>query len=365
MKRFFYISLLLFSVITIATTNASGQDLPMVCAGSESTYWVKGFNGHSNFTWTITSPSNVAIPYTAVNTGADTIKITWGNGYEPGIYEFSVVETSEFGCTGVAYEGQYIILNTNSISIPFVGVPSTITSCLGTEVSLYPGHFENYFWTINGSQDSIYLTTEAGTYEVRLVDDTQSCTYNDMTAVFRPLPSVWLGNDTILFAKQTLELDVADPTLTAYQWYSNGNIITGATDPNFLVDGLSGNKTIMVTVTDQNGCENSDEIRISAANYDDLEVPAAFTPNGDQINDKWYFPKRINNQDVFNYFDNVEVKVFNRTGRLVWESSKSFIAWDGRDLNGKELPMDSYHYIIRFNIGGKTYVKKGSITIIR
>ena len=50
---------------------------------------------------------------------------------------------------------------------------------------------------------------------------------------------------------------------------------------------------------------------------------------------------------------------------MVWESDGPFKAWDGKDLGGRELPMDSYHYIIRFKVGGDVYTYKGSVTIVR
>ena len=37
--------------------------------------------------------------------------------------------------------------------------------------------------------------------------------------------------------------------------------------------------------------------------------------------------------------------------------------WDGTSLNGVELPMDSYHYIIKLNDGFEEVI--GTITIVR
>lgn len=318
------------------------------------------FHGHTTLTWTIKDPNGVVIPYTTTD-GGETIEVHWNDTYLGGIYTFSVAETTDFGCTGAPWDEQFVVLNTPTINIPFSGVPTSVAVCYGNVATLDPGTFKNYLWQ-DGSTNQVYYTGESGTYQVRLVDNnSSSCTYNKIEAKINPLPLVWLGNDTVLFGNQTLTLDVNNPDFQLYQW-SNGSVLS-----NITATGQAGNQTIWVKVTDLHGCENSDTIKITAADYSKLRIPAAFTPNGDGINDKWYFPapEPGSREDLYPYFDDVDVKVFNRLGKLVWQSSKRFTAWDGKDLNGNPLPMDSYHYLIRFKITDKIYLYKGSVTIVR
>jgi len=344
-----------------AVTQSHGQNLPSACVGSVESYWVKGLNGQSDFTWQITDPNGNIVPpssYTLVGRG-DTIQINWGSSLTGGIYTFTVVENSDYGCTGEPYS-QDIVLNSPTINIPFDGVPTSVAICFGEQAALDPGQFINYLWQ-DGSTDRIFYTGESGTYQVRLIQETdQSCSYNEIEATINPLPFVWLGNDTVLFGNQTLILDVNNPDFDFYEWS------TGAISSSINVNGQSGNQEIWVKVTDLNGCNNADTILISAADYSKLRIPAAFTPNGDGINDKWYFPSPdVSQIELYPYFEDVSVRIFNRWGKLVWESDKEFKAWDGKDNNGKELPMDSYHYMIKFKVSDKTYMYKGSITIMR
>ncbi len=352
--------------LTIAAVMQSrGQDLPMACVGSVENYWVKGLNGHSNFTWKITDPDGNVVPssfYTPINRG-DTIQINWSAALKGGIYTFEVVEHPDYvGCGDGDPYRQNIVLNSPTINIPFEGVPTSVAVCYGEQASLDPGLFTSYIWQDN-STDRIYFTGVAGTYQVQLIDEKYSCSYNEIEAKINPLPLIKLGNDTVLFGNQTLTLDVSDPQFQLYDW-STGDIV-----PSITAEAQPGNQTIWVKITDVNGCKNSDTILISGINYEELRIPHAFTPNGDGINDNWYFPApplgtQIE-QDLYPYFDNIQVRIFNRWGRLVWESDSDFIAWDGKDLKGEPLPMDSYHYMIRLIVKGKTYSYKGSITIVR
>lgn len=332
----------------------------MACVGAVEEYWVQGFNGSSVFQWSVTGPDGTDVSesfFTEIGQG-DTIQVYWSEDLPGGIYTFEVIETSEFGCVGEPYT-QDIVLNSPTINIPFDGVPESVAICFGEEAALDPGQFQSYLWE-DGSTNRIFYTGEAGTYQVQLINSQYSCTYNEMEAFVNPLPVVWLGNDTVLFGAQTLPLDVYDSNIDLYEWS------TGQISSSIVVEGGYGDQNIWVKVTDYNGCSNADTIYIGAADYRDLRIPGAFTPNGDGVNDTWIFPAPIEaGAELYSYLNDVDVKVFNRWGKLVWSSTGMFKEWNGRDLGGKELPMDSYHYIIRINVDGKVFLYKGSITIVR
>jgi gliding motility-associated-like protein len=86
-------------------------------------------------------------------------------------------------------------------------------------------------------------------------------------------------------------------------------------------------------------------------------IPNAFTPNGDGDNDTWrvrYIEGR----------SNITVEIFDRWGRRVFYSKTGLPSggWDGT-FNGRNLPMDSYYYIINMNDGSEPMI--GTVTIIR
>lgn len=86
-----------------------------------------------------------------------------------------------------------------------------------------------------------------------------------------------------------------------------------------------------------------------------LDIPNAFTPNGDGINDTWDI-KNINT------FTASTVSVFNRYGQQIFFSRGYAKSWDGR-YNNKDLPIGVYYYLIKTNI--KEQVFAGYVTIIR
>lgn len=107
------------------------------------------------------------------------------------------------------------------------------------------------------------------------------------------------------------------------------------------------------TVTGEGGCSVSDTIFIKVLKSP--EIPNAFSPNGDGINDTWDIK-------YLESYPGATVDVFNRYGQIVFRSFGYNRAWDGRS-NGQVLPIGTYYYIINPKNGKPIYT--GSITIIR
>ncbi|MBN8720620.1 MAG: gliding motility-associated C-terminal domain-containing protein [Sediminibacterium magnilacihabitans] len=115
----------------------------------------------------------------------------------------------------------------------------------------------------------------------------------------------------------------------------------------------TGNITYTLKLTGSGGCSVSDTVFIRLLKR--LEVPNAFSPNGDGINDTW----QIRYLDTY---PGVMVQVFNRYGQIVFSSTGYAIPWDGT-MNGKPLPIGTYYYIINPKSGRQ--VISGSVTILR
>lgn len=107
------------------------------------------------------------------------------------------------------------------------------------------------------------------------------------------------------------------------------------------------------TVTGIGGCSVSDTIFIKVLKSP--EIPNAFSPNGDGINDTW-------NIKYLESYPGATVDVFNRYGQIVFRSFGYSRPWDGT-TQGKLLPIGTYYYIINPKNGKPIYT--GSITIIR
>jgi len=112
----------------------------------------------------------------------------------------------------------------------------------------------------------------------------------------------------------------------------------------------------VATVTDGNNCVTIDTAVVGYTYASCLVIPNAFSPNGDGFNDLWIV-------EGFELYPNVELRIFDRWGTLVFYTKNAADeAWDGT-FTGRQLPIDSYHYIIDLNNGEPPVT--GNVTIVR
>ena len=96
---------------------------------------------------------------------------------------------------------------------------------------------------------------------------------------------------------------------------------------------------------------------------DTVAVPNFITPNGDNINDEFII------QNIEDYEDKSEVKVFNRWGKRVWKSDYLYDnsnPWRGTNQNGTKLADGVYFYTIDLydQDSDFQYVVQGTVTIM-
>ena len=120
-----------------------------------------------------------------------------------------------------------------------------------------------------------------------------------------------------------------------------------------------GTYTIELIVTGANGEEKKDYRIIEVeANSAITVLPNVFTPNGDGINDLC----TVKGKNLATF----QMKVFNRSGNVIFESLSIENPWDGKNKFGEDIPIGTYFYLISARgIDGKTYEHTGPITLNR
>ncbi len=111
-------------------------------------------------------------------------------------------------------------------------------------------------------------------------------------------------------------------------------------------------------LTSPEGCINQQSIVIEKECY--LDIPNAFSPNGDGVND-YFFPRQLLSKDIKTF----HMQVFSRWGQLVFESHEiSGRGWNG-NFNGRMQAEGIYVYKIQldFNSGSESY--EGNVLLIR
>jgi len=146
------------------------------------------------------------------------------------------------------------------------------------------------------------------------------------------------GEDKKILAGQSVALNgkaTGDGTLT-YAWSPT----TYLDDPSKLNPIATPPTDITYTLTVTSACNvTTDEVFVKV--YPKIEIPNAFSPNSDGVNDTWNVSAAI-------AFPNPQLKIFNRNGQILYESKGAFKPWDGK-FNGHDLPVAAYYYTLFLN----------------
>jgi len=206
------------------------------------------------------------VPGTPVNLGADQnvcadLPVTLNAGAATS-YLWSDGSTSS--TLLVPSDGYYWVQNTNGggctsrdtvfvsyIPIPSVNLGADQTVCDQTILSAFIPN-GSYLWNTSEITSSINVTT-SNTYIVTVTNTLTTCDNSDtVDVIVNPLPTVSLGNDFSICSYATGTVDAGNPGAT-YAWNSGQTtqVITVATTGNYVV-----------TVTDGNGCVNTDNITV-------------------------------------------------------------------------------------------------------
>ncbi len=210
----------------------------------------------------------------------------------------------------------------------------------------------SYTWQ-DGSTDSVFTVTTSGRYFA--TTEKYGCSASDTINVQYIDHPQDLGEDhTICMGKEVVvDLHANAPEHTSVLWS------TGATTPSITVSAYG---TYHVTVAAYH-CSFSDTVQVLRDERCDciIEVPNAFTPNGDGLND--VFRPVIERGCPVRAF---AMSIYNRWGQLMYTTSDVNSGWDGtyrQDL----AETGAYMYYIQFRGGteGGTKKLKGDLMLIR
>ncbi|MBK9283603.1 MAG: PKD domain-containing protein [Sphingobacteriaceae bacterium] len=150
--------------------------------------------------------------------------------------------------------------------------------------------------------------------------------------------------------------DFSTPSANINSWFWQfGDETTGTGNAPSHSYPNAGTFTILLTVTDNNGCTDtvSHAIEITLL----PQVPTAFTPNGDNNNDLLFVKGGPFNKILF--------RVYNNWGELLFETTDQNVGWDGKK-NGKEQPLGVYVWTLDVEMYNNRQVKKnGDVTLMR
>lgn len=206
-----------------------------------------------------------------------------------------------------------------------------------------------YKWD-DGSTDGVRYITGPGTYKVT-VDYCKSTFVETFEIKYKKF-----------FDQQHTFNNCAKypDTLWAYQGFGINNVIynwdNGETGPYRIIN-KPGRYNVRINYCNSTFTWSWD---VTSMDFVELQFPNVVLPNGQFMENHVFKPYIKESMEVTGY----ELKLFNRWGKMIFESEVLNNGWDGT-YKGEPAPMDTYMYIATMltKCGEKKY--KGTVTLVR
>jgi len=264
-------------------------------------------------------------------------------------------------------------INTESVFIqlgesPVIDLGADFITCFETPVILdaTPSNIDPTVVTYQWFQDGIELVgetfatleiVELGTYEV--IADNEGCTSTDSITIGTETLSVSLpeGFQTCPDETQTL-VSSTDETGVTFQWFLNGDLIVGETNPTLDISispEVLGEQVYEIQIT-RGVCTASAQIPIILYEVGNCTISQGISPDGS--------PGLNDTLDLRFLSDRsgIEIlQIYNRLGRLVFEQESYTNEWRVQtDLSGELLPTGTYFYVIDFTSEDPEYGRQAT-----
>lgn len=166
---------------------------------------------------------------------------------------------------------------------------------------------------------------------------------------------VTISGNTVINACESTVLTADPGDGIDYSWGPNINIlcedcVSATVSPTTTQD-------YYVTYTSPDGCVDSDTITVVVTNLYSYFMPTGFSPNGDGMNDVI----RVQGRGI----DFITLKIYDRIGEKVFETSNIDDFWDGR-LHGMAMNSNVFVYMLEVTFcNGEVQKEQGNITLVK
>jgi gliding motility-associated-like protein len=232
--------------------------------------------------------------------------------------------------------------------------------CPGDTATLSGSGGVNYQWQPAGtlSDPSVpapHAFPAANVTYTITVTDVNGCVATDsVTVTVHPAATASAGLDQTIVAGESIALQGSGGG--SYLWSPPGSL-SNPTAQNPIATPLVTTMYFLV-VTSPHGCLAADSVLITVVNPTVLDIPTAFTPNGDGLND--IFAPIITSGFSLEYF-----VVYNRWGDVVFETNNPGVGWDGT-YEGVLQPISTFVFIVRGrDPENQPVLRSGNVTLLR
>lgn len=302
--------------------------------------------------------------------GDPTLVIT-GNAVSPEVGTFAVGQTPGPGgnfplTTAGTFVFKYDITDSKGCTastdtsleikgLPTLNVtPATPAICLGETATLVASGGDSYIWTgLSSSVGTVIVKPIISSNYTVVAVNAANCksASQAVTVTVNKTPVANFPDKNIFHCFEEGNVSLFAGLAANYAW-SDGSVI----DTLKVSDGGFYKVTLIEGI-----CNSSDSVIVVAVCPPRVFLPKAFSPNNDGYNDSL--------QIFGDHFKDIKLRVFNRWGEVVFESTQKDKLWDGT-YNGANMPAGVYPWVLNYKSQlaadkNKIFSVDGSVSIIK
>ncbi len=284
-----------------------------------------------------------------------------------GVQTVQLIVSTGIGCADT------IIQEIEIFPVP-VPVVADVGGCEDTDITLAvnnPTAGSIYNWdpvnlVDNDGEPSVTVNLNETTEFTVLETDINNCE-GSATATVNIVPAIPPVNDENrgVCEGDVFMINLPDNPFYVYRWTAEDGNTDGlsCTDCSNPIVTIDGSATYQVVISDMNGtCDDvSATFTYNVPANNTIEMPNAFSPDNDDLNDNFNFvidnETSVVNVNLF--------QIFDRFGNLVYNNDTPATGWDGR-FKGNLSTSDVYLYNVELSVDECiTLSFKGDVTLIR
>ena len=327
-------------VLNLSTTSRK------ICKGQSSMIIVSGCQG---YLWHPTSDSTILASNTTTNTTSMVVTPTANMNY-------TITGFNSSGPSACPFTKEILVEVVPTIT---PGVSYSAAVCEGKSVKLQAEGSNTYQWTpgegvSNPLSSSPYVTPKVTTvYTVRVSDGGFCAQTATVLVKVSPQPTVNAGPDMVFNSDEPMFLNAKGTgTIT---WTFGDNIVCHVCPNSQITATRSG--VYYATTTNEFGCTATDDVWIEVTNDYPIFIPNSFTPNFDELNEKFL----VYGEGIIEF----EMNIYNRWNQKIFVSNDQLTGWDGT-FKGELVKNDSYLYIINYTTyDNKKRQKIGYVVVLK
>lgn len=317
-------------------------DEPVICAGDSVFVNVQGAESYD---W---APANVGIS----NPQSGSVFLSPDQSQR-----YFITGSNSFGCEDTG--SLYLVVNPIPVLDPGIYEPV----CEGTSLQLDAKGAKYFSWdppvglSDPEIRDPMANPVESIVYTLNGIDQNGCSASVEVPIEVARIPiAEFNASDSLGVAPSNISFSNNSQFADSYQWYFGDGDSTEEKSPRHAYREPDQYLVYMVALN-KLGCADTAIAAIEILPVK-LLVPNAFTPNMDGFNETFYV-------GITEAISNLNVQIFDRWGKLIYESDELDFQWDGK-FKGQDVPEGAYVAKVKaWDIEGRSYTQVTTVTVFR